>query len=163
MRNRVFFKLLLILLAVIAAVTVIVDVTVTRSLAVSLRDQTHATVAAVRRTLLWASGLAALGAAALALITAQSVARRLQRIVNFADRIAAGDLSARISDGSSDEIGQVATALDATARNLEQSFLEVRTGQQQLEILLNSMQEAVLAVSADGKVQWANRVMVRLL
>ena len=163
MRNRVFFKLLLILLAVIAAVTLIVDVTVTRSLAVSLRDQTHATVAAVRRTLLWASGLAALGAAVLALIAAQSVARRLQRIVKFADRIAAGDLSARIADGSSDEIGQVATALDATARNLEQSFLEVRTGQQQLEILLNSMQEAVLAVSADGKVQWANRVMVRLL
>jgi two-component system phosphate regulon sensor histidine kinase PhoR len=162
-RSRVFFKLLLIFLAVIAAVTAILDITVTHSLGVSLRDQTRETLAAVRHTLLWASGLAALSAVALALVAAQSVARRLRRIVDFADRVAAGDLSARIADDSFDEIGQVATALDATAQRLEQSFREVRTGQQQLETLLNSMQEAVLAVSADGKVQWANRVMSGLL
>ncbi len=162
MRNRVFFKLLLIFLVVIAGVTAILDLTVTRSLAISLREQTHETVAAVRRTLLWTSGLAALAAVALALIAAQSVERRLRRIVDFAARIAGGDLSARIAENSSDEIGQVAMALDSTAHQLEHSFQNVRTGQQQLETLLNSMQEAVIAVSADGKVQWANRVMARL-
>ena len=162
MRNRVFFKLLLLFLLVIAGVTVILDITVTRSLAISLREQTQQTVAAVRRTLLWTSGLAALAAVALALIAAQSVERRLRRIVEFAGRIAAGDLSARIAEDSSDEIGQVAMALDSTAHRLEHSFRNVRTGQQQLETLLNSMQEAVIAVSADGKVQWANRVMTRL-
>jgi two-component system phosphate regulon sensor histidine kinase PhoR len=161
-RNRVFFKLLLIFLVVIAGVTAILDLTVTRSLAISLREQTHETVAAVRRTLLWTSGLAALAAVALALIAAQSVERRLRRIVDFAARIAGGDLSARIAENSSDEIGQVAMALDSTAHQLEHSFQNVRTGQQQLETLLNSMQEAVIAVSADGKVQWANRVMARL-
>jgi len=122
----------------------------------------HQTTAPVRNALLWASGMAVVVAAALSLIAAQSVARRLRRIVDFAGRVAAGDLSARIAQDSSDEIGQVAMALDATAHQLEHSFRDVHTGQQQLETLLNSMQEAVIAVSADGKVQWANRVMARL-
>ncbi len=122
----------------------------------------HQTTARVRHTLLWTSGLAVLVAVALSLIAAQSVARRLRRIVDFAARIASGDLTARIAESSSDEIGRVAAALDSTAHQLERAFQGVRTGQQQLETLLNSMQEAVIAISADGKVQWANRVMARL-
>jgi two-component system, OmpR family, phosphate regulon sensor histidine kinase PhoR len=122
----------------------------------------HRTTAGVRHTLLWTSGLAVLVAVALSLIAAQSVSRRLRRIVDFAARIASGDLTARIAEDSSDEIGRVAAALDSTAHQLEHSFRGIRTGQQQLETLLNSMQEAVIAISADGKVQWANRVMARL-
>jgi len=122
----------------------------------------HQTTSAVGHTLLWTSGLAVLVAVALSLIAAQSVSRRLRRIVDFAGRIAAGDLTARIAENSSDEIGHVAMALDSTAHQLERSFQGIRTGQQQLETLLNSMQEAVIAISADGKVQWANRVMARL-
>ena len=34
--------------------------------------------------------------------------------------------------------------------------------QRQLETLLNSMQDAVIAVSADGLVQWANQRMDRI-
>jgi two-component system phosphate regulon sensor histidine kinase PhoR len=120
------------------------------------------TIARAHQTLLRTSGLAVLVAMALSLIAARSVARRLRRIVDFAARVAAGDLTARIAEDSSDEIGQVAMALDATAQQLEHSFRDVHTGQQQLEALLNSMQEAVIAVSADGKVQWANRVMAKL-
>ena len=62
-----------------------------------------------------------------------------------------------------DEIGQVAAALDKTARRVEDSFLAVQTSQRQLETLLNSMQDAVIAVGADGRVQWANRGMDRLV
>ncbi len=154
MSNRVFFKLLLMFLVVIAAITDSAD----GWPSVRSEDSTGP----VRHTLLVASGLAVLVAVALSLIAARSVARRLRRIVDFAARIAAGDLTARIAENSSDEIGQVAMALDSTAHQLEHSFRGIRTGQQQLETLLNSMQEAVIAVSADGKVQWANRVMARL-
>ncbi len=118
--------------------------------------------ARVRHTLLWTSGLAVLVAVVISLVAAQSVSRRLRRIVDFAARVAAGDLTARIAENSSDEIGQMATALDATAHQLEKSFQDIRTGQQQLETVLNSMQEAVIAIAADGKVQWANRVMSRM-
>ena len=96
-------------------------------------------------------------------IAAQATARRLQRIVRFADRIAAGDLAARIEETSGDEIGQVAASLDKTARHLEESFAALQTSQRQLETLLNSMQDAVIAVSADDRVQWANQTMDRLV
>jgi two-component system, OmpR family, phosphate regulon sensor histidine kinase PhoR len=117
----------------------------------------------VRRTLLFASALAFLVALILAGIAAQSTARRLQRIVQFADRVAAGDLTARIEESSSDEIGHVAAALDKTGRRLEQSFAALQTSQRQLETLLNSMQDAVIAVGSDGRVQWVNRGMHRLV
>src|SRR5579862_4141478 len=99
----------------------------------------------------------------LAGIAAHYTSRRLLRIVSFAERIASGDLTARISATSLDEIGQVATSLDKTARKLEETFLAVQTSQRQLETLLNSMQDAVIAVGADGRVQWANRGMDRLV
>jgi two-component system phosphate regulon sensor histidine kinase PhoR len=88
---------------------------------------------------------------------------RLQRIVDFAERVAGGDLTARIASSSTDEIGQVAAALDKTTRRVEESFARVQTSQRELETLLNSMQDAVIAVDVNGRVQWANRGMDRLL
>ena len=117
----------------------------------------------VHVALLTASALALVIVMLLAAIAAQATARRLQRIVAFADRVATGDLTARISATSLDEIGQVASALDKTARRLEESFEAVQTSQRQLETLLNSMQDAVVAVGPDGRVQWANRRMERLV
>jgi two-component system phosphate regulon sensor histidine kinase PhoR len=113
----------------------------------------------VRRHLLWASLAALALATILAAVMARMVSRRLQRIVRFAERIAAGDLGARIEETSGDEIAHVAAALDRTARQLEQSFAAVETGRKQLEALLNSMQEAVLAISRDRRVQWSNGPM----
>ena len=117
----------------------------------------------VHRTLLIGSGIAFIIVMVLAAIAAHYTSRRLLRIVKFAERIASGDLTARISATSLDEIGQVATSLDKTARKLEESFLAVQTSQRQLETLLNSMQDAVIAVGGDGRVQWANRGMDRLV
>ncbi len=120
------------------------------------------TTAQVRRTLLQSSALALVVAMLVAGLAAHSVSRRLHRIVGFAERVAAGDLSARIAEGSLDEIGQVAASLDRTARRLEEAFREVETRRQQMETLLNSMHEPVLAVSSERTVQWANGAMERL-
>jgi two-component system, OmpR family, phosphate regulon sensor histidine kinase PhoR len=113
--------------------------------------------------LFWGSLTAFAFALLVAAIAAQFVGWRLQRIVNFAERVAGGDLTARIASTSTDEIGQVATALDKTTRRVEESFARVQTSQHELETLLNSMQDAVIAVDVDGRVQWANRGMDRLL
>ena len=113
--------------------------------------------------LLKASAVAVLVAMVLVLIATQSIGRRLIRITEFAERVAAGDLSARIQEGSGDEIAQVASALDKTARKLEDGFRAVENSRQTLETLLNSMQEAVIAVAQDGRVLWANQRMERLL
>jgi len=117
----------------------------------------------LNRALLWGSLAALIFALMVAAAASQYVGWRLQRIVNFAERVAAGDLTARIASSSSDEIGQVASALDKTARRVEESYARVQTSQRELETLLNSMQDAVIAVDVGGRVQWANRGMDRLL
>ena len=117
----------------------------------------------VRRQLFLGSLLAFVVALVVSGLAAQATARRLDRIVRFADRIAAGDLAARIEETSGDEIGQVAASLDKTARHLEESFAALQHSQRQLETLLNSMQDAVIAVSADDRVQWANQTMDKLV
>ncbi len=123
----------------------------------------EAVSAQVRRRLALASGLAFLFALLVAAVAAHWTARRLDRIVDVAARIAEGDLQARILETAPDEIGRVAGAIDKTARRLEQSFAAVRSSQRQLETLLNSMQDAVIAVSAEGLVQWANQRIDRLV
>ena len=122
-----------------------------------------AVAAKVHRGLAMASALAFPFALLVAVIAAQWSAHRLERIVKVAARIAEGDLGARIAEVSQDEVGLVAGAIDKTARRIEESFAVIRSSQRQLETLLNSMQDAVIAVSADGYVQWANQSMNRLV
>jgi two-component system phosphate regulon sensor histidine kinase PhoR len=117
----------------------------------------------VRRSMWIGTAIGLLAALIVAAFLAQLVSRRLRRIVAFAERIATGDLSARIHQRSTDEIAVVATALDRTARKLEESFAAVETSRRQLESLLNSMQEAVIAVDSEGKVLWVNGRMKRLV
>ena len=117
----------------------------------------------IGRDLLEAALVAALIAMLLAIVATHSISRRLVRITDFAERIAAGDLSARIQEEASDEIAHVAAALDKTARKLEDGFRALENSRQTLEALLNSMQEAVIAVAQDGRVLWANQRMERLL
>lgn len=120
--------------------------------------------AQVRKSLLKSSLLAMAVALVLAILASRSISKRLRAIMYFSEKIAAGDLTARIdSEGSNDEIAQVATALDRTARRLEQSFREVELSRRELETVLNSMQEGVIATSGDGRVIWANRKMQELL
>lgn len=117
----------------------------------------------VRGRLLWGSLVAFIVALSIAGAASIWTARRLQRIVDVAARIERGDLRARVENSSFDEIGRVGAAIDKSAEQVERSFAAVRSSQRQLETLLNSMQDAVIAVSADGLVRWANQPMDRLV
>jgi two-component system, OmpR family, phosphate regulon sensor histidine kinase PhoR len=141
-RNKIFFKLLAPFLVLILV---------------------EALIAKSRGTLLLGLAIASLVAVVIAAVAAQLIARRLQHIVQFSERIAAGDLSARVSESSSDEIGQVAAVLDKTVRNLQEDFAALQTSQHQLETLLNSMEDAVIAIGPDNRVQWANQTMDSLV
>ncbi len=87
----------------------------------------------------------------------------LLAIVGFAERVASGDLSARIAETGGDEIAQVAMALDRTARRLEENFASVKESRSQLEALLNSMTDGVIAVSPDMHVLWANQAITGIV
>jgi len=116
-----------------------------------------------RRMLLLGSVAGLLVAILMAGVVAQSLARRMQKIVQFSERIAGGDLTARIEENASDDIGRVAAGLDQTARHLQKEFAALRTSQHELETLLNSMEDAVIAIGPDYRVQWANQSMDALV
>ena len=117
----------------------------------------------VRRSLFWATLLGLLLAILLAALLAHAVSRRLARIVDFAHRLAHGDFAARIVESGGDEIAAVANALDATAVRVEAVFRTLQDSRKEMETVLDSMEEAVIAVDAQSRVHWTNRVMERLL
>ena len=122
----------------------------------------RADVRRVRMQLVEASGIALLVGLILALIGAQNIAGRLRRMVVFAQEIANGNLAARLPESGSDEIAVLASTLDKTARQLETNFRNLETSRQQLETLLNSMEDAVVAVSPKREVAWFNGAMKSL-
>jgi len=154
-RRRIFFRLLGAFALVIAAVAL------TLGFSVALLSPEANSKLRLEYVLLASTVGLAVGVI-LAGLVAQSAASRLQRLVHFAERIAAGDLTARVAEDSDPEIGVVATGLDEMAHRLEENFAALRTSQNQLETLLNSMQDAVVAVGSDLRVQWANQSLDRL-
>lgn len=116
----------------------------------------------LRRDVLLASLVSLLLATMLAAIMAHRVAERMTRMVTFAQRIAAGDLSARIEEGDLDELSVLARALDVTASRLESTFHSLESSRRELTALLDSMQEGVIAVTGAGLVSWSNASIARL-
>jgi len=169
MTGRVFVKLFISFVLVLFIGTAILDFSLRRILEYSLRRQAenslidvHATMLLLRRDVLISTLISLALATLIAAFIAHRATRRLDRIVVFASRIAAGELSARVEEGNLDEISEVAHALDATASRLEQSFRALETNRRELEALLDSMQEAVVAVNGQGQVSWSNAVMQRI-
>lgn len=115
------------------------------------------------RGLWWGVALAIVAALAISAFIAEAAHDRLHRISRFAEHIANGELTARIHDTRMDEFGQLGSRLDHAALRLEDVFKALRESQRQLETLLNSMQDAVIAVSSEERVQWANAAMNRLI
>jgi two-component system phosphate regulon sensor histidine kinase PhoR len=111
---------------------------------------------------LWAGLIALALAIPLSAWVARQVSARIVRVVAFARRIADGDLSARLSLDSGDELAPMETALNQTAERLGQSFAEIESRRQELAAILDSMQEAVVAITPEGAVRWSNSVMRRI-
>jgi two-component system phosphate regulon sensor histidine kinase PhoR len=111
---------------------------------------------------LW-SGLIALAVAlTLAVWVAGRITARLDRVMTFARRIAAGDLSARLDYDDEDPLSTLEATLNRSAERLGESVAEIESRRQELAAMLDSMQEAVVAVTLEGLVRWSNAAMQRI-
>ena len=104
--------------------------------------------------LLWL-GLAAVVAAA-AWIGRRSARRPLEAVRRQAERLAAGDLDARLPGTWGGALRGVAAAQNQMADALTQRLRESEAQRARLEAVLTAMEEAVLAVDADERVLLAN-------
>ncbi len=114
------------------------------------------------REALWAGLIALVVALPLAAWVAGRLSVRLQSVVAFARRIADGDLTARLEHPEKDELSTMETALNQTAERLGKNFAELESRRQELAAMLDSMQEAVVALTPEGFVRWSNAVMQRI-
>ena len=111
---------------------------------------------------LWSALIALAIALPLAGWVAYRVTGRLEPVVDFARHISEGDLSARLDQSAGDELHAIETALNQTAEQLGKSFAESESRRQELATMLDSMQEAVVAITPEGFVRWSNAVMQRM-
>lgn len=159
MTKRVFLKLFLLVVLVVGVSTAALDIFIRQTWEASLSPTLKHRI---EKQLLEASGIGLLCGLVVALIVAQSVSQRLGRMVEFAQEIAAGHLAARLPESGTDELAMLANTLDKTARQLEVNFRTLDSSRQQLETLLNSMNDAVFAVSANCEMAWFNGAMKAL-
>jgi two-component system phosphate regulon sensor histidine kinase PhoR len=157
--RRIFTKLLGLFVLLLVFYTVIMEFIFRRM----VESTAGATLRLLGREALWAGLIALAIAVPIATWAAGRVTRRLERVVAFARRIADGDLSARLDyEGHDDELAGMEAALNQTAEQLGQSFAELESQRQELATMLDSMQEAVVAITPEGYVRWSNAVMRRI-
>ena len=106
---------------------------------------------------------AALLAAALGTLLAWLVARRLRRIARAAQAIERGEFDRELTPRFRDEVGELATAVDAMRRRLGGAFAQIEAERDRLELLLDRLHEGVIAVDETLAVQYANASMRRRL
>lgn len=116
----------------------------------------------VRGTVLGVGLLSVSVALLVAVVIVHRIAVRLRRIVQFARSIGEGDHSARIDVESEDELSEIESTLNLTAAQVGKNFKELESRRQELATMLDTLQEAVVAVTAEGTVRWSNPVMQRV-
>jgi two-component system phosphate regulon sensor histidine kinase PhoR len=156
--HRFFTKLLAIFVLLLVFHTLIMEVAFRGMVA----DSGAKTMGRFGVEALW-SGLIALAVAIpLAIWVTRSISSRLQSVLVFVRRIAEGDLSARLEQQGKDELSAMEVALNQTAERLGKNFTELESRRQELAAILDSMQEAVVAITPEGFVRWSNAVMQRI-
>jgi two-component system phosphate regulon sensor histidine kinase PhoR len=167
MTSNVFTRLLGLFVLLLALQALVIEFVFHRF----VLHSTGGTLEMLGREALWSALIALVFAIPLAAFVAGRISARMRRVVTFAHRIASGDLTARI-DASGPaagsltgvkELSAVEAALNESAVRLGKDFAELESGRAELAVMLDSMQEAVVAVTAAGFVRWSNAVMQRIL
>jgi two-component system phosphate regulon sensor histidine kinase PhoR len=158
MTSKVFIKLLG-LFFLLQAVPTVVMVVLFHGFA---EHTAGSTLRSLGREAFWSGVIALAVALPLAAWVSLRISGRLQHVMNFAARIADGDLDARLNETNSDELSPMEAALNRTAERLGKDFAELESSRHELAVMLDSMQEAVIAVTSEGLVRWSNAVMQRI-
>ena len=113
-------------------------------------------IATFRRLILYASLIAVFLATAVSLFFAQHVTRPLGLMQRGAKRMAKGDFMPIQGVSSEDEIGELAEALNSMGESLKNHMAWLSQEKNLLQGILESISDAVVMLSCDGSIQYAN-------
>jgi two-component system, OmpR family, phosphate regulon sensor histidine kinase PhoR len=86
----------------------------------------------------------------------------LRRLAGAARAMAAGDLTQRARAGGRDELGEMGDALNLLAGELQRRLGQLEGERAEMQALIDSMAEGVIAVDAQGRVRRANPAARRM-
>jgi len=121
-----------------------------RALDDALRENVYRSVSAFLVTLL------------LFLAVIQPFARRLGRLQQAAERIAAGDYAVRVEDADTDEVGSLARAFTRMTNVVRTRVDELEKSRQQFHAIADYTYDVECWVSPAGKLLWINSSVQRL-
>src|SRR5262245_3493147 len=124
--------------------------------AYSRRPDVQDQLSFVRHEFLRSAVVAFAGGAALGLLIATLIARRLARIAGAAKAIGEGDFSAETTSRFPDEVGSLARSIDSMRLQLRDLFERLADERDRLESLLDRLSEGVLLIDRDLNVEFAN-------
>jgi two-component system phosphate regulon sensor histidine kinase PhoR len=130
--------------------------------AMSLSD-VNAQLGRLRGGLIGAFAIATALAAVLALIISARIARPVRRLTDVAERMAQGDLDARLFTSRHDEIGQLTRAFNNMADRLRDQVSTLAEEQSRLAAVLDSTASGVLITDAEGYVRMINPAAAQIL
>jgi two-component system phosphate regulon sensor histidine kinase PhoR len=123
----------------------------------------EAGVASLRQKIVLAGLATALAAALLALFLAQRIAQPLHRLTQVAERLAGGDLGARLFPPARGEVSQLTQAFNHMADRIREQVTNLAEEQGRLAAILDHMADGVLITDGNGAVQLVNAAAARLL
>ncbi len=113
--------------------------------------------------IIWGVIGAAVCAAGVTLVVSHKITRPIEQMKDAAKRFAAGQLDHRVPVPDSEELAELAGALNETADRLKRTIETITNQKNQLEAILSSMAEGVIAVDSDGRVVSINKKAALLL
>jgi two-component system phosphate regulon sensor histidine kinase PhoR len=113
-------------------------------------------IAIFRKEVARASIWAVLAAALTGLLAASLIARRLRRIASAAAAIEQGDFELELEPRFNDEIGHLEVTIDRMRRRLGDAFGQLSAERDRLGLLLEQLQEGVIAVDRGLRIRYAN-------
>lgn len=99
----------------------------------------------------------------ISLLLSTGLTQPLKQMADVSRKIAAGELSSRISVRNRDEIGALAGAINRMAESLQLHVQKVTEGRDRLEAILATMVEGIIVFDTDGRAVLANPAAERML
>ena len=126
-------------------------------------DQARAEIASLRRALLFATLVATLVAAFSSVVIAERTIWPVIQLTRLAERLAQGQLNARLLLNSRDELGVLARAFNHMADQLEEKMTSLAEEESLVSAILDSMADGVIITDGEGSVRLINPAAARLL
>lgn len=109
-------------------------------------------VRAVRIRMAWGAAMAAAVAVILAFVISTRIVRPIRALTEGARRIEAGDLLAKISVPSGDEIAELADAFNQMTGSLRGTIAKLDSRNQDMRLVLDTVNDGLIVIDRDGSI-----------